>query len=212
MNPFCEIALEEAIRMKEKKLVSEVCFLGLYACKYCLVNSLFQLQITAVSIGPKATQETLRTALAMGADKALHIETDMKTDTELQPLAVAKILEWVSKEHKPDVWVLGKQAIDDDSNQTGQMLAGLLDWPQATFASKVEFAEDKKTAKVTREIDGGLQVCIDYALYSWSGHIMTRSCFILVCATFFLAFSIPRTYARSFFLDHRGFPPYCLDC
>lgn len=134
MNPFCEIAVEEAVRLKERKVVGE---------------------ITAVSIGPKATQETLRAALAMGADKAIHIETDMRTDQELQPLAVAKLLAWVSKQHSPDLWLVGKQAIDDDSNQTGQMLAGLLDWPQATFASKIEVAD--KSAKVTREIDGGLQ-------------------------------------------------------
>lgn len=125
----------------------------------CQAHLLFLLwlQIVAVSIGPKASQETLRTALAMGADKALHIETDMRTDQELQPLAVAKLLAWVSKEHKPDLWLLGKQSIDDDSNQTGQMLAGLLDWPQATFASKVELDAGSKSAKVTREIDGGLQ-------------------------------------------------------
>ncbi len=111
-----------------------------------------------MSVGPKSAQETLRTALAMGADKGIHIDTgDLRTDQEVQPLAVAKLLAWLSAQQKPDLWVLGKQAIDDDSNQTGQMLAGLLDWPQATFASKIEVSADKKTADVTREIDGGLQ-------------------------------------------------------
>jgi electron transfer flavoprotein beta subunit len=120
-------------------------------------------QIVAVSIGPKGAQETLRTALAMGADRAIHIETpaEVRTDQGLQPLAVAKVMAWLTKEHKPDLWLLGKQAIDDDSNQTGQMLAGLLDWPQATFASKLELdgaaASPPRTVKVTREIDGGLQ-------------------------------------------------------
>ncbi len=109
-------------------------------------------------MGPKACQDTLRTALAVGADSAMHIDTgDMRTDQELQPLAVAKVLAWVSKEKKPDAWILGKQSIDDDSNQTGQMLAGLLDWPQATFASKIVVSDDKKTATVTREADGGSQ-------------------------------------------------------
>ncbi len=110
-----------------------------------------------MSIGPKAAQETLRTALAMGADRAIHIETELRPDQELQPLAVAKLLAWVTAQHKPDVWLVGKQAIDDDSNATGQMLAGLLDWPQATFASKMEVEAGGKAASVTREIDGGLQ-------------------------------------------------------
>lgn len=136
MNPFCEIAMEEAIRLKEKKVASE---------------------IVAVTIGPKAAQETLRTALAMGADQGIHVETEMRTDQELQPLAVAKVLAWLANQHKPDLFILGKQAIDDDSNQTGQMLAGLLDWPQATFASKVVVSEDAKRVSVTREIDGGMQ-------------------------------------------------------
>ena len=180
MNPFCEIAVEEAVRLKEKKVVSE---------------------ITAVTIGPKACSETLRTALAMGADNALHIESEARVDQELQPLAVAKLLAWVTKEKKPDFWLVGKQvrarlecplpppvgplrplsptarplpvsfflntvpgplssrqAIDDDSNQTGQMLAGLLGWPQATFSSKVEFPTAAGGAvTVTREVDGGLQ-------------------------------------------------------
>jgi len=136
MNPFCEIAVEEAVRLKEKKIAAEV---------------------TAVTIGPKAAVETLRTALAMGADKGIHIETDLRVDQELQPLAVAKILAWLASKHQPDIFLVGKQAIDDDSNQTGQMLAGLLDWSQGTFASKLAFAEDKKSLEVTREIDGGLQ-------------------------------------------------------
>jgi electron transfer flavoprotein beta subunit len=113
--------------------------------------------VTAVTVGPTAALETLRTALAMGADKGIHIVTDMRTDQELQPLAVAKLLAYISGKHKPDLWVLGKQAIDDDANQTGQMLAALLDWPQATFASSFKVADDKKSATVTREIDGGLQ-------------------------------------------------------
>ena len=143
LNPFCEIAVEEAVRMRERKAVGEV---------------------TAVSVGPKAAQETLRTALAMGADRAVHIETpaDMRTDQDVQPLAVAKLLAWLSRVHlpagaRPDLWLLGKQAIDDDSNQTGQMLAALLDWPQATFASKIELAAGAREALVTREVDGGLQ-------------------------------------------------------
>lgn len=134
MNPFCEIAVEEAIRLKEAKKADEV---------------------VAVTIGPAKAQETLRTALAMGADRGIHIQTDMRTDTELQPLAVAKLLAEVVKEEEPTVVMLGKQAIDDDSNQTGQLLAGLLDWPQGTFASELEFKDDSVT--VTREIDGGLQ-------------------------------------------------------
>ena len=144
LNPFCEIAVEEAVRMRERKAVGEV---------------------TAVSVGPKAAQETLRTALAMGADRAVHIETpaDMRTDQDVQPLAVAKLLAWLSRVHlpagaRPDLWLLGKQSIDGDSNQTGQMLAALLDWPQATFASKIELAAGGASeALVTREVDGGLQ-------------------------------------------------------
>ena len=143
LNPFCEIAVEEAVRMRERKAVGEV---------------------TAVSVGPKAAQETLRTALAMGADRAVHIETpaDMRTDQDVQPLAVAKLLAWLSRVHlpagaRPDLWLLGKQAIDDDSNQTGQMLAGLLGWPQAAFASKLDFAAAGGAVRVMREVDGGLQ-------------------------------------------------------
>ena len=130
MNPFCEIAVEEAIRLKEKGVATE---------------------IIAVSIGPAQAQETIRTALAMGADRGILVQTD---DT-VEPLAVAKILKAIADEENPDIVLLGKQAIDDDSNQTGQMLAALLDWPQGTFASEVAIADGK--ANVTREIDGGLQ-------------------------------------------------------
>ncbi|WP_300540597.1 electron transfer flavoprotein subunit beta/FixA family protein [Maricaulis sp.] len=130
MNPFCEIAVEEAIRLKEKGVASE---------------------IVAVSIGPAQAQETIRTALAMGADRGILIETDQT----VEPLAVAKLLKAVVDEEGPELVMLGKQAIDDDANQTGQMLAALLDWPQGTFASKVGIADGKAT--VTREVDGGLQ-------------------------------------------------------
>ena len=130
MNPFDEIAVEEAIRLKEKGAAEE---------------------IVAVSIGPAKAQETLRTALAMGADRAILIQTD----DEVEPLAVAKLLKGVADEEQPGLVILGKQAIDDDSNQTGQMLAALLGWPQGTFASKVELAGDK--LDVTREVDGGLE-------------------------------------------------------
>src|SRR5438132_980403 len=130
MNPFDEIAVEEAVRLKEKGVVTE---------------------IVAVSCGVTACQETLRTALAIGADRAILVETD----AELQPLAVAKLLKAIAVKEAPQLVILGKQAIDDDANQTGQMLAALLDWPQATFASKVEITGDG--ARVTREIDGGLE-------------------------------------------------------
>ena len=133
MNPFDEIAIEEAIRLKEAGKATE---------------------IVAVSIGPQKAQETLRTALAMGADRAILV----KTDATVEPLAVAKILKTIADQEKPDLFILGKQAIDDDSNQTGQMLAALLGWPQATFASKV-LIEDGK-ARVTREVDGGLQTIL----------------------------------------------------
>src|ERR1700757_3140876 len=134
MNPFDEIAVEEAIRLKERGVATE---------------------IIVVSFGPAACQETLRTALAMGADRAILVETD----AELQPLAVAKLLKAVAQKESVGLAILGKQAIDDDANQTGQMLAALLDWPQATFASKVEIADadGKKRATVKREIDGGLE-------------------------------------------------------
>ncbi|SFQ77066.1 electron transfer flavoprotein beta subunit [Nitratireductor indicus] len=131
MNPFCEIAVEEAIRLKEAGKVEE---------------------IVAVSVGPDKAQETLRTALAMGADRAILI----KTDETVEPLDVAKLLKGVVEAESPEIVLLGKQAIDDDSNQTGQMLAALLGWSQGTFASKVEL--DGGKAKVTREVDGGLQV------------------------------------------------------
>ncbi|MEA3050065.1 MAG: electron transfer flavoprotein beta subunit [Sphingomonadales bacterium] len=130
MNPFDEIAIEEAIRLKEKGVATE---------------------IVAVSIGPAKAQETLRTALAMGADRAILVQTD----DAVEPLAVAKILAAIAKEEQPGMVVLGKQAIDDDSNQTGQMLAALLGWGQGTFASKV--AVEGEQVSVTREIDGGLE-------------------------------------------------------
>lgn len=130
MNPFDEIAIEEAIKLKEAGVASE---------------------IVAVSIGPAQAQDTLRTALAMGADSAVLI----KTDETVEPLAVAKILKVVVEQQAPDLVIMGKQAIDDDSNQSAQMLSALLGWPQATFASKVVIADGK--AIVTREVDGGLE-------------------------------------------------------
>jgi electron transfer flavoprotein beta subunit len=130
MNPFCEIAVEEAVRMREAGHADEV---------------------VVVSAGADKAQETLRTALAMGADRAVHIVTE----AELQPLAVARLLKVIADEERPGLVILGKQAIDDDSNQTGQMLAALLGWPQATFASEIVFKDG--TADVTREIDGGLE-------------------------------------------------------
>src|SRR5262249_53139890 len=129
MNPFDEIAVEEAVRLKEKGVATE---------------------IVVVSCGIQACQETLRTALAIGADRAILIDP---ADVDLQPLAVAKLLAAVVAKEQPQLVILGKQAIDDDSNQTGQMLAALLDWPQATFASKVEIADG--AIAVHREIDGG---------------------------------------------------------
>jgi electron transfer flavoprotein beta subunit len=130
MNPFDEIANEAAIRLKEAGTAEEV---------------------IAVSLGPQKCQETLRTALAMGADRAIHVQTD----AELQPLAVAKLLKAIVEREGPELVILGKQAIDDDSNQTGQMLAALLGWSQGTFASKLEFADGG--LKVTREVDAGLE-------------------------------------------------------
>ena len=130
MNPFDEIAVEEAVRMREAGTASE---------------------IIAVSMGVQQCQETIRTALAMGADRGIHVVTD----EELQPLAVAKLLKALVERESPDLVILGKQAIDDDSNQTGQMLSGLLGWSQGTFASEIAFADGK--AEVTREIDGGLE-------------------------------------------------------
>lgn len=130
INPFCEIAVEEAVRLKEKGVATEV---------------------VVVSIGPAQAQETLRQALAMGADRGVLIQADQ----DLEPLEVAKVLKAVIAEEGPGVVIMGKQAIDGDNNATGQMLAALLDWPQATFASAIELSAD--TAKVTREVDGGLQ-------------------------------------------------------
>ena len=130
MNPFDEIAVEEAIRLQEAGKAQE---------------------IVAISLGIAACQDTIRTALAMGADRGILVETD----AELQPLAVAKLLKAAVEKEKPDLVILGKQAIDDDANQTGQMLAALLGWPQGTFASKVELGDG--TVNVTREIDGGLE-------------------------------------------------------
>ena len=134
MNPFDEIAVEEAIRLKEKGVASE---------------------IVAVSIGPAKAQETLRTALAMGADRAILVETPEEIGSAVEPLAVAKILKAVFDEEQPGLVVMGKQAIDDDSNQTGQMLAALTGRPQGTFASKVDVQGE--TVTVTREVDGGLE-------------------------------------------------------
>ncbi len=130
MNPFDEIAVEEAIRLREAGTANEV---------------------IALSVGPQQCQETIRTALAMGADRGILIQTD----DEVQPLAVAKLLKAVADKEGPDLVILGKQAIDDDSNQTGQMLAALLGWSQATFASKIEI--DGGSANVIREVDGGLE-------------------------------------------------------
>jgi electron transfer flavoprotein beta subunit len=130
MNPFDEIAVEEAVRLKEKGAATEV---------------------VAVSVGPTQAQETLRTALAMGADRAILVQTDQ----DLEPLAVAKVLKALIGEETPELVVMGKQAIDGDNAATGQMLAAILEWPQATFASAVEIAGG--SAKVTREVDGGLQ-------------------------------------------------------
>ena len=129
MNPFDEIGVEEAIRLREAGKAEE---------------------IVAVSLGPQQCQETIRTALAMGADRGIHV----KTEEELQPLAVAKLLKAVIEEERPGLVILGKQAIDDDSNQTGQMVAALLGWPQATFASKLDIGDE--SARIIREVDGGL--------------------------------------------------------
>ncbi len=130
MNPFDEISVEEAVRLQEAGTASET---------------------IVMSIGPDKAQETIRTALAMGMDRGIHV----KTDAEVEPLAVAKILKAIVEEEKPDLVILGKQAIDDDSNQTGQMLAALLDWPQATFANSLKKEGDSLV--VGREIDGGIQ-------------------------------------------------------
>src|SRR6202166_610002 len=134
MNPFDEIAVEEAVRLKEKSIATE---------------------IVAITCGVTACQETLRTALALGADRAILVETTV----ELQPLAVAKLLKAIVDKETPQLVILGKQAIDDDANQVGQMLAALLGWPQATFASKIDITDEagQKRATVKREIDGGLE-------------------------------------------------------
>ncbi|XP_068686450.1 electron transfer flavoprotein subunit beta-like [Montipora capricornis] len=135
MNPFDEIAVEEAVRLKEKGIASE---------------------IVAVSCGPAKSEETLRTALAMGIDRGIHVVLSDKEYEGLQPLAVAKLFQKITEIENPNLIILGKQAIDDDCNQTGQMLSALLKWPQATFASKIEVKDDK--LGVTREIDGGLEM------------------------------------------------------
>ncbi|XP_062167751.1 electron transfer flavoprotein subunit beta, mitochondrial [Alnus glutinosa] len=132
MNPFCEIALEEALRIKESGLASEV---------------------VAVSMGPAQCVDTLRTGLAMGADRGIHVEAT----GALYPLSVAKLLKALVEVEKPGLLILGKQAIDDDCNQTGQMVAGLLGWPQGTFASKVVLDKENQVATVDREVDGGLE-------------------------------------------------------
>ncbi|MDT0617546.1 MAG: electron transfer flavoprotein subunit beta/FixA family protein [Salinisphaeraceae bacterium] len=131
MNPFDEIAVEQAIRWKEAGVADEV---------------------VAVTIGPKASQETLRTALAFGCDRAIHVASD----EEVQPLTAARVFKALAEKEEPGVFLMGKQAIDDDNNQTGQMTAALLEWPQATFASEIDMGDG--SAKVTREIDAGLEV------------------------------------------------------
>lgn len=135
MNPFDEIAVEEAVRLREKQLVSE---------------------IVAVSVGPTASQETLRTALAMGCDRAIHVEVDENSYQLLQPIHVSKILAKLAELEKIDLVLVGKQAIDDDSNSTAQMTASFLNWPQATNASKLDSQPNGKLV-VTREVDGGLE-------------------------------------------------------
>lgn len=134
LNPFDEIAVEEAVRMKEAKAAAE---------------------IIAISCGPQTSQETLRTALAMGADRAIHVDIDAAAYSNLQPIHVSKILAKLAQDEKIDLIILGKQAIDDDANQTAQMTAAMLNWPQATFVSKVE--KEDGSLKIVREIDGGLE-------------------------------------------------------
>ncbi|XP_052206481.1 electron transfer flavoprotein subunit beta, mitochondrial [Diospyros lotus] len=137
MNPFCEIALEEALRIREAGLASEV---------------------VAVSMGPRQCADTLRTGLAMGADRGIHVDSP----DALYPLSVAKLLKALVDVEKPQLLILGKQAIDDDCNQTGQMVSGLLNWPQATFASKVVLDKQNQAVTVDREVDGGLEtLCLD---------------------------------------------------
>jgi electron transfer flavoprotein beta subunit len=127
---------EEAVRIKEKKIATE---------------------IVAVTIGPKASQDVIRTAMAMGVDRGIHVETNLRTDQELQPLAVAKVLKQIAEKEKVDLVILGKQSIDSDNGQVGQMLGGLLNWSQSTFTSKVEFVDDKKSLNITRETDKGTE-------------------------------------------------------
>lgn len=134
MNPFDEIAVEEAVKLKEKKVVTE---------------------IVAVSVGPPQSQEIIRTALAMGADRGIHVEVPANEAENLQPIHVSKILAKLAAEEKIDLVLLGKQAIDDDANQTAQMTAAFLDWPQGTFCSKIE--KSGKGYTITREVDGGLE-------------------------------------------------------
>eukprot|EP00823_Brevimastigomonas_motovehiculus_P006598 TRINITY_DN5489_c0_g1_i1.p1 TRINITY_DN5489_c0_g1~~TRINITY_DN5489_c0_g1_i1.p1 ORF type:complete len:259 (-),score=68.20 TRINITY_DN5489_c0_g1_i1:65-841(-) len=136
MNPFCEIACEEAVRMREKGMIKEV---------------------VALSVGPKACQETLRTALAMGADRGVLVETDLRGDTDLQPLCVSKVLAAICKKENPLVVLLGKQAIDSDNGQVAQMLAAMMKWSLGTFASKITLSQDKKFVIVQREVDNGVQ-------------------------------------------------------
>ncbi|CAM0943343.1 unnamed protein product [Alopecurus aequalis] len=141
MNPFCEIAVEEALRLREAGAASEV---------------------VAATVGPAQSADTLRTALAMGADRGIHVLHDPDPARPLLPLAVAKILRALALQENPGLVILGKQAIDDDCNQTGQMLAVLLNWPQGTFASKVVIDKDKQRATVEREVDGGTEtICLD---------------------------------------------------
>ncbi|CAD6261302.1 unnamed protein product [Miscanthus lutarioriparius] len=141
MNPFCEIAVEEALRLREAGAAAEV---------------------VAATVGPAQSADTLRTALAMGADRAVHVLHDPDPARPFLPLAVAKILRAVALQEKPSLVILGKQAIDDDCNQTGQMLAGLLQWPQGTFASKVILDTEKQKATVEQEVDGGIEtICLD---------------------------------------------------
>lgn len=136
MNPFCEIAVEEGIKLKEAGVIKE---------------------LVAVSIGAEKSQEILRQALAMGADRGILMSTKMRTDQELQPLAVAKLLKEIVKKEDITLVICGKQAIDDDSNQTGQLLAGLLGWPQATSASGVKFTDGNAAIDIEREVDAGIQ-------------------------------------------------------
>jgi electron transfer flavoprotein beta subunit len=162
MNPFCEIAVE--VRVDSRVRVNQRCdgnrlIGGRLRPARCPQEALrikeesLAQEVVAVSIGPKQCQDTLRTALAMGADRGVHVHTD----AELQPLAVAKLLAALARREQPRLFLLGKQAIDDDANQTGQMLAALLGWPQGTFASRVALDAGAGVASVTREVDGGLE-------------------------------------------------------